>query len=95
MNPPPFARAGVIVCTLVAGLEIARQAGADANGPNLFGFVDPTGLVRTYNINGATDFQRPVLPAPRHERAIVRFVPSARRRLDHHAGARAGALRGH
>src|SRR5262249_17802131 len=56
MLRPQFVRAGVIVCSLTAGLEIARQARADGNGPNLFGFTDPTGIIRTYNNNGATDF---------------------------------------
>ena len=54
-----FVRACVIVCTLVTGLEIARQARADGNGPNLFGFVDPTGIIRTYKVNGAIDFDNP------------------------------------
>jgi cytochrome c peroxidase len=35
---------------------MARQARADGNGPNLFGFADPTGIVRTYRVNGAIDF---------------------------------------
>ena len=34
-------------------------ARADGNGPNLFGFVDPTGIARTYNVNGAIDFDNP------------------------------------
>src|SRR3954452_8120937 len=59
MQPRPLVGAGVIVCTLVAGLEIARRAGADGNGPNLFGFVDPTGISRTYNLSGAIDFDNP------------------------------------
>jgi hypothetical protein len=59
MLRPQLVRACVIVCSLIAGLEIARQARADGNGPNLFGFTDPTGIIRTYNNNGATDFDNP------------------------------------
>lgn len=59
MLRPPFVRACIVVCGLIAALEIARQARADGNGPNLFGFTDPTGIIRTYNSNGATDFDGP------------------------------------
>ena len=56
MRPRQILRLCVIPCTLVAALETAHQARADGNGPNLFGFVNPTGIARTYNLGGATDF---------------------------------------
>jgi hypothetical protein len=59
VQPSRFVRAFGIVCVLVAAVGIASSAPADGNGPNLFGFVDPTGIVRTYNVNGATDFGNP------------------------------------
>jgi cytochrome c peroxidase len=59
MKPRQFFRVCVITCALVAALETARQAAADSNGPNLFGFVNPTGIARTYNVKGATDFDNP------------------------------------
>ncbi len=52
-------RAGVVVCAFVPALGLAVASSADGNGPNMFGFADPTGLVRTYNVNGATDFDNP------------------------------------
>ena len=59
MQPSTFARAGVILCAVVAVLEIADLARADGGGPNLFGFVDPTGIVRTFNPTGSIDFSNP------------------------------------
>lgn len=59
MQPRGSFRLCIIVCVVVAALETARQAGAAGNAPNLFGFVNPTGIVRSYNINGATDFENP------------------------------------
>ena len=61
MERPRFVRTSIIICTLVAGIEIARQASADGNGngPNLFGFANPTGILRTYTVNGAIDFDNP------------------------------------
>jgi len=56
MQPRPLVRALFFFCALVATLEIARQARADGNGPNLFGFVNPTGIVRTFKVNGSIDF---------------------------------------
>ena len=49
----------VTICVILAALQTARHAGADGNGPNLFGFVNPSGIARTYNVNGATDFDNP------------------------------------
>lgn len=59
MQARGFFRVSVTICVLAAALETARQAGADSNGPNLFGFMNPTGIARTYNVNGATDFNNP------------------------------------
>jgi cytochrome c peroxidase len=56
MQPARFVRTSVIVCAPVAILAIAAKAPAAGNGPNMFGFADPTGIVRTFNINGAIDF---------------------------------------
>jgi len=56
MKALPLIRAGVVVCTVVRALGLAVATSADGNGPNMFGFADPTGIVRTYNVNGATDF---------------------------------------
>jgi hypothetical protein len=54
MRPAQFVRECIVVCALVAVLGMAAQAGG--NGPNMFGFADPTGLFRTFNMNGAIDF---------------------------------------
>jgi len=35
---------------------IVAKALAQGNGPNMFGFANPTGMHRTYNVNGAIDF---------------------------------------
>ena len=59
MQAQSFVRVCVVPCVLVGALAIAANAPADGNGPNLFGFADPTGIVRTYNVNGATDFDNP------------------------------------
>jgi cytochrome c peroxidase len=52
-------RACAVIGALAAGMEIARQAAAQGNGPNLFGFANPTGISRTYNSHGAIDFDNP------------------------------------
>jgi cytochrome c peroxidase len=59
MQPARFVRASVIVCAVVAARGIAANAPADGNGPNMFGFADSTGIVRTYNVNGSVDFDNP------------------------------------
>ena len=59
MRPIRFVRASVIVGASVVALAIAAKAPAAGNGPNTFGFADPSGIVRTYNINGAVDFDNP------------------------------------
>src|SRR4029453_14997314 len=59
MEGARFVRTSVIVCALVAALAIAVKAPAEGNGPNMFGFTDPTGIFRTYIINGTVDFDNP------------------------------------
>jgi hypothetical protein len=49
-------RACIVICTLGAAVGIVARATAQGNGPNMFGFANPTGIHRTYNINGAIDF---------------------------------------
>jgi cytochrome c peroxidase len=60
MQPPRFIRACVIVCGLLAPLGMAANTSADGHGPNMFGFANPTGIVRTYNVNGSIDFNNPL-----------------------------------
>jgi cytochrome c peroxidase len=52
-------RACIVVCTLGAAVGIVAKAVAQGNGPNMFGFANPTGIHRTYNIHGAVDFDNP------------------------------------
>src|SRR4029453_4832945 len=59
MNPTRFVPAAVITSTVVAALGMAVNVLADGNGPNLFGFANPSGIVRTYSVNGAIDFGNP------------------------------------
>jgi cytochrome c peroxidase len=59
MKPALFVHASVITCTLAAALEIAANVPAEGNGPNMFGFANPTGIARTYKVNGAIDFDNP------------------------------------
>jgi cytochrome c peroxidase len=59
MPPPRFIHACITVCGLVAAQRMMADAPADGNGPNLFGFADPTGVVRTYSVNGSIDFTNP------------------------------------
>jgi hypothetical protein len=59
MQPPRFIRACVTVCGLLAPLGMAANTSADGHGPNIFGFANPTGIVRTYNVNGSIDFNNP------------------------------------
>jgi hypothetical protein len=54
MRSAGFVHACVVVCITVAALGIAANAPANGNGPNMFGFTDPTGSCRTYNINPTT-----------------------------------------
>ena len=58
MQPPRFVRACVTVCGVVAALGMAVNVPADGNGPNMFGFADPTG-VGTSSVNGSIDFDNP------------------------------------
>jgi cytochrome c peroxidase len=59
MQPARFVFAVVMLCAFGAALELAANAPADANGPNLFGFANSTGIVRTYTLNGSIDFDNP------------------------------------
>ena len=57
MQPARLVRACVVVFSfLAAAVGIAVKAPAQGNGPNMFGFANATGLHRTYNVNGAVDF---------------------------------------
>jgi cytochrome c peroxidase len=56
MQPARWVRACVVVCTLVTAVGIAPRIPAQGNGPNMFGFANPTGTHRTYNVHGAIDF---------------------------------------
>ena len=59
MQSARFVRVSVIVGAVVPALASAAKAPAAGNGPNMFGFADPTGIVRTYNANGAIDLDNP------------------------------------
>jgi cytochrome c peroxidase len=54
-----FLRSCVIVSAVGAAIGIAANAPANGNGPNLFGYADATGIVRTYNVNGAINSSNP------------------------------------
>jgi cytochrome c peroxidase len=56
MQPARFVRVSVTSCALIAVVGIAASVPADTNGPNLFGFANPTGILRTFNVKGAIDF---------------------------------------
>src|SRR5262245_30433050 len=59
MPPTRFVCASVIACALVAMLAIAAKAPPAGTAPNMFGLADPTGIRRTFNVNGAIDFDNP------------------------------------
>jgi cytochrome c peroxidase len=59
MDQPAAARTSIIVCVVAGTLGVAASAPGDGNGPNLFGFVDPTGIARTYDVDGRVDFDNP------------------------------------
>ena len=59
MQPTRFVHACASVYVVVMALAVATNAPAQGNGPNMFGFVDPTGTVRTYTVNGMLDFDNP------------------------------------
>jgi cytochrome c peroxidase len=60
MQRPRFLCACVTVCGLAAAVGTTANAPADGNDPNMFAFADPTGVVRTYNVNGSIDFDNPL-----------------------------------
>ena len=59
IRPGGFVRTGLALAAFIAVLGAAAIAPASGNGPNMFGFVDPTGISRTSNINGAIDLDNP------------------------------------
>jgi cytochrome c peroxidase len=59
MQSARVVRTVIILCAVVAALAIAAKASGTGNGPNMFGFVNTTGIVRTYNSNGAIDLDNP------------------------------------
>lgn len=59
MNSAGFGRASITVATFVAALAAAAAAPAGGNAPNMTGFTDPSGMFRTYSVNGAIDFDNP------------------------------------
>jgi cytochrome c peroxidase len=63
MQPARLVRTCGVVCALVAAVGIAAKAAAQGNGPNMFGFANPTGIHRTYNVNGSVDFDNPFFQA--------------------------------
>jgi hypothetical protein len=87
-----FFREGIIVCAVVAALEMAARAGG--NGPNMFGFTDATGIFRTFNAHGAIDFDNEFFQSLGTNGRILQLVPSARGWLDDRSIARPGTLRG-
>jgi hypothetical protein len=48
MQSTRFVHAAVIVCAVGPALAIAVKAPAAGNRPNMFGFADPSGIVRTW-----------------------------------------------
>src|SRR4051812_43032379 len=59
MKPKRVVSVCVVAWTSSMALGVVTRLGADPNGPNMFGFPDPTGIVRTYNVRGAIDFDNP------------------------------------
>jgi cytochrome c peroxidase len=59
MQSARVVQVSVIVCAIVPALAIAAKQPPAGNGPNMFGFANPTGILRTYNANGAIDFNNP------------------------------------
>ena len=59
MQAARLVRACVVVCALVAAVGIATKVPAQGNGPNMIGFANPTGIHRTYNVNGSVYFDNP------------------------------------
>ena len=50
MQSARVVRTVIILCAVVAALAIAAKASGTGNGPNMFGFVNTTGIVRTYKM---------------------------------------------
>jgi len=56
MHPVRFTRVCFTVWAAAVMLAASTRLPADANGPNMKSFANPTGVLRTYNVNGAIDF---------------------------------------
>jgi cytochrome c peroxidase len=56
MSRTQFVRTFTSIALSVALFGAAQTAPASRNGPNMFGFANPTGISRTYNVKGAIDF---------------------------------------
>jgi hypothetical protein len=54
MKPQRIVFASLVIT--VATLASVARAPADGNGPNMFAFANPTGVIRTYDVKGAIDF---------------------------------------
>lgn len=61
--PTRFGRGRIITSIVVALLAAGSSAPGTGNAPNMFGFADPTGILRTYNTNGSIDFDNPFFQA--------------------------------
>jgi cytochrome c peroxidase len=60
MRKQSFSAAGVVCLSAVVGvLWGAGRSTADQDDPNLLSFADPSGVVRTLNVNGALDLANP------------------------------------
>ena len=81
-------------CLLPGFLALATVASA-AIIPNLFPFLDPTGLISTYNANGPIDESRQecFLPEPGHEWALLRHLPPRERWIWSGRHQRSGEVR--
>jgi len=52
-------RGAFTITVLIAASATAVTTLASGNGPNMFGYADSSGIVRTYDVNGAIDLQNP------------------------------------
>lgn len=59
MHPFRFGRVCAIAWIAVATLAVSAKLPADANGPNMKAFADSSGVLRTYTVKGAIDFDNP------------------------------------
>jgi cytochrome c peroxidase len=60
MGPLRFARAAITVSAVAAASAVAATApNGHGNGPNMIGHDDPSGIFRTFTVNGSLDFDNP------------------------------------